>query len=101
MVIHEYKKFFKQFKKPSRLLLLYILTASLQKSKTPTTNECPAYDAKPSIGEAPVLELKGMWSILSFPLLPGPLWPGVVVLVRVPSMSLKELFYCVQTNNWC
>ena len=32
-----------------------------------------------SDGEVPVmLELWGMWSTPSFPLLPSPLWPGVV-----------------------
>ena len=29
---------------------------------------------------------------LSFPLLPGSLWPGMVVHFRVPSMDQKELF---------
>ena len=29
-------------------------------------------------GEAATLELSRMWSISLFPLLPGPLWPGVV-----------------------
>ena len=28
-----------------------------------------------------------MWSTPSLPLLPGPLWPGVVAPVRVPSMG--------------
>ena len=47
-------------------------TASLQRSKTP--NECPAYGAKQSDGDASViLELRGMWSTASFPSLPGPL----------------------------
>ena len=30
-------------------------------------NQCPEYDTKPSDGDASVLELLGMWSILSFP----------------------------------
>ena len=34
------------------------------------TNECPEYDTKPS--EALVLELRGMRSTASLPLLPGP-----------------------------
>ena len=39
--------------------------------------EFPEYDTKQSDGEAPVmLELWGMWSTLSLPLLPGLLWPG-------------------------
>ena len=37
-------------------------------------NECPGYDTKQSDGEVPVmLELWGMWSTPSLPLLPGPL----------------------------
>ena len=33
-----------------------------------------------------------MWSTSSLPLLPGPLRPGVVVPVRVPSMGQIDLF---------
>ena len=36
--------------------------------------------------------IQGMWSTPSLPLLPGPLWPGVVVHVRVLSMAQIELF---------
>ena len=38
--------------------------------------------------------LNYIWSFLSLPLIPGPLWPGVVVSVRIPSMcqSLFSLF---------
>ena len=36
-------------------------------------NKCPGCDTKPSDGEAPVLELWGMWSAPSMLLLPGPL----------------------------
>ena len=40
----------------------------------PPTNECPGYDTKQSDGEVPaVLELSGMRSTPSLPLLPGPL----------------------------
>ena len=38
-----------------------------------------------------MLELLGMWDTLSLPLLPGPLWPGVVVPDRVLSMGQIEL----------
>ena len=65
---------------PSRLGL-YPPTAPLQRGKTPHTHthKCPGYDTKQSDGEIPVmLELWGMWSTPSLPLLPGPLWPGVV-----------------------
>ena len=41
------------------------------------------YDTKPSVGEAPVQELGGMWSTTSLLLLLNPLWPGVGVPVRV------------------
>ena len=32
-------------------------TASLPVGKTPTSDECPGYDIKPSYGEARILEL--------------------------------------------
>ena len=51
-------------------------------------NECPGYDTKQSDGEVPVLlELWGMQSTPSLPLLPGPLWPGVVAPNRTLSMG--------------
>ena len=37
------------------------------------TKECPGYDIKQSDGEAPALEIWGMCSTSSLPLLPGPL----------------------------
>ena len=44
-------------------------------SGVPPTNECPGYDTKQSDSEVPVmLELWGMQSTPSLPLLPGPLW---------------------------
>ena len=39
-----------------------------------------------SRGEAPVLELYGMWSTSSLPLIPGRLCPEVIPPVRVPSI---------------
>ena len=58
------------------------------KGVRPPPNECPGYDTKQSDGEVPViLELWGIQSTLSLPLLPGPLWPGVVALDRVLSMG--------------
>ena len=58
-----------------------------------SNNECPWHDTKQSDGGAPVmLELWGMRCISLFPLLPGPLWPGVVAFDRVLSMGQKELF---------
>ena len=46
-----------------------------------------------------MLELWGMQSTPSLPSLPGPLWPGVVALDRVLSMSQIEL-NCVLMLNW-
>ena len=49
---------------------------------------CPRYDTKKSDGEFPVkLEFWGMRITLSLPLLPGPLWPGVVAPERAISMG--------------
>ena len=59
----------------------------------PPPNECPGYDTKPSDYEARmILELWGIWSNSSLPLLPGPLWARVVALERVPPMGQIELF---------
>ena len=72
------------------------------------SNNCPGYDIK-SDGEASVVELWGMWSTPLMPLFPVPLWPRVVVPVRVLSMGQIELFNhllylksfkCVQTKDW-
>ena len=54
----------------------------------PHLNERPGYDTKQSDGEVPVvLEIWGMRSTPSLPLLPGPLWPGVVASDRFLSMG--------------
>ena len=59
----------------------------------PPTNECSGYDIKQSDDEALVmLELWGMWSTFSLPLLPSPLRSGVVAPDRVLSMGQIELF---------
>ena len=67
--------------------------------RTPT-NECPYYDTKQSDGEVPLmLRLWGMRSTPSLPLLPGPLWPGVVAPDRALSMGYVELTaYLCQTE---
>ena len=66
-------------------------TTSLQRGKTPPMSVLN-YDIKQSDGEAPVMpELWGMWSYPLLPLLPGPIWPGVVALDRVLSMGQIEL----------
>ena len=69
-----------------------MLTAPLQRGKTPTHKMCLGYDTKPSDGQDPILKLWGMWSTPSLLLLPGPLRFRVVVPVRVPSMDQIELF---------
>ena len=74
-------------------------TAPLQKGKTPS-KECPVYDTKQSDGEVPVkLKLWGMPSFPSLPLLPDPLWPGVVAPDWDLSMGLIEL-NCILMLNW-
>ena len=76
---------------PSQLGLKNTLTAPLQRGKTPPPNECPGYDTKQSDGEVPaVLELWRMRSTPSLPLLPGPLWPGVVAPDRALIYGLNR-----------
>ena len=55
-------------------------------------NVYPGYDTKQSNGEARVmLELWRMHSTPSLPLLPGPLYPGMVTTDRVLSWAQIEL----------
>ena len=76
----------------SRMDLLNTPTVSLQRGKTPPPNECPVYDTKQSDGDVPVmLELWGIRSTSSLPLLPGLLWLGVRAPDRVVSMGQIEL----------
>ena len=49
---------------------------------------CPEYDIKLH----PVLKLWGVWNTLSLPLLPGPLYPEVVIPVKVPFIGQVDLF---------
>ena len=57
-------------------------------AEDPPPNECPGYSTKEFDGEVPVmLELRGMRSTTSLSLLPGPLWPGMVVPDRAQSMG--------------
>ena len=68
--------------------------------RPPTPNKCPGYDTKQSDSEAQVmLELRSIQSTSSLPLLPGPLWPGMVVPDRVLFMGQIEL-ECVLMLNW-
>ena len=52
-----------------------------------------------SDGEAPVLQLQGMWSSPSMSLLPDPLWPRVVANVRVKYISHK--LFVFGWDTWC
>ena len=66
----------------------------------PPPNNCPWYDTKQSDAMVPVLlELWGMRTTPSLPLLPGLLWSGVEVPYRVLSMRQIEL-NCVLMLNW-
>ena len=52
------------------------------------TNKYPGYDTKQSDAEVPVmLGLWGMRGTPSLPLLPGPLWPGMVAPDRALLMG--------------
>ena len=69
-------------------LFNFCLPSRLQRGKTPPPNECPGYGTTEYDGEVPVmLELWGMESIPSLPLLPGPLRPRVVPHDRALSMD--------------
>ena len=57
----------------------------------PPTNECPAYDNKQSDGQVLLmLEVRRMRSTPFLPLLPGPLWPGVVASDKGPIYGLNR-----------
>ena len=68
--------------------LHYQSAGAVEYADTPILNKCP----KLSDGEALVLELWGMWTTFSLPLLPGSLLPRAVVSVCVPSMGQIEIF---------
>ena len=71
---------------------------SWQRGNT-SPNACPGYDTQQSDGKSPVmLELWGIQSTHLSPLLPGLLWPRVIVLDRVLSMDQIEL-NCVLMPN--
>ena len=66
-------------------------TSPLQRRKTPL-NECPGYKTKQSDGDAPVMDVWGIWITSLLLLLPGKLGPGVEASERVLSMGYIELF---------
>ena len=55
-------------------------------------NECPGYNIKQSDCKASAWELWRIWSTLSLPLLPGPLWSRMVAPDKVLSMGQIELY---------
>ena len=62
-------------------------------------NESPGYDTKQSDGEVPVmLELWGMRSTPSLPLLAGPLWPGMVAPDKGPRLNRTKLHTYAKLN---
>ena len=66
----------------------------------PLPVKCPGYETIQSDGEVQVmLELREMWSTPSLPLLPGPLWPGLVAPDRVLSVGQIKL-NCILMLNW-
>ena len=68
--------------------------------RPPPPNECPGYDTKQSDGKAPImLELWGMQSTPSLPLLPGLHWPGMIAPDRALSMGWKKT-NCIFMPNW-
>ena len=74
-------------------LLLYRLV-------DPLSNERPIYDRKQSDDEVPVmLELWRMQINPSLPLLPGPLWSGVIASDRDLTMGQIDL-NCILMLNW-
>ena len=62
--------------------------------KTSNHNEYPWYDIKPSDGKAPPMEIWGMLNTPLLSLLPGQLWPGVVLPDRVLSMGQIKQTMC-------
>ena len=56
-------------------------------------------DIKPSDDDTAGLEIWGMWSTPSVPLLPGPLWPRVVAPDVVQSIGQIEQTVCKQMTD--
>ena len=69
----------------------YTDCTSAERYDTHPHNECPVYDTKQSDRDFPgMLELWGMRGTPSLPLLPGPIWPGMVAPDRALSMGLIQ-----------
>ena len=93
-----------------RLKLKYLYTDCISAEGKDSRVATIVQDKIINHGEALVLELWGMRSNSSLSLQRGPLWPGVLVAVRVPSMDKVEIFdnllylkpfNYVKTNDWC
>ena len=70
------------------------------KRQDPATKACPVYDTKLSNGKVQLmLELWGMQSTPSLPLLPDPLWLRVVAPYKALSMAQIEL-NCALMLKW-
>ena len=68
-------------------------TDCMSAEEFPPPKEHPGYDINQSDGKAPIMmKLWGIRGTPSLPLLPGPLWPGVVAPDRILSMA--------QISNW-
>ena len=87
-----FQSFFNQY-----CITAHTPTLSLPRAKTLTRRVFCIWQQ--SEGEAPVLEIWGMWSTPSLPLLPGPLWPGVVAPNRVLSIGQIEQNMCEQMTD--
>ena len=66
--------------------------------RPPPPNKCSGYDIYQSDSEVPAWETWGMWCTPLLPLLPGPLWPGVIAPDKVLSMNQIEQTKC--SNKW-
>ena len=49
--------------------------------------------------EALILEILDLWSILSLPLLPGPLWPETQVTVKISSIG-QTFVLLIRLTDW-
>ena len=65
-----------------------------------SATECPnLWPETASYVEAPVLGLWRMWSTNLLPLFPGPLYPGVIITVKVPAKGQIKLSVW-NSNTW-
>ena len=72
----------------------------LARSKTPPKEVSRIWHWTASDSEAAVLEIWGMYGTCSLPLFYLPLWPRMVVPVRVPSMGQIDLCKDYPNSKW-